>query len=233
MVQSYPVLLFCVAALVDMALSRKVLLWLLAPVALVFIYFNIWITYIYHKGDLFDNDCMSRAYFWRIAGRFSAPPGIAVLKENPDLFEGEPHNARTIYQNDFEKETGPFFTTIAGTTGQILTLGKDNQNSPVFRFPFAPPHPSWLRAQASFHCAAKEYEGWKMAQFVVRLMHKDSIVKERMIRVYRILADQQTKTISLDMKLPAADYDSVNVLFWNGSSDKQLWIDDLKVTVFD
>jgi hypothetical protein len=54
-----------------------------------------------------------------------------------------------------------------------------------------------------------------------------------MIRVYRILADQQTKTISLDMKLPAADYDSVNVLFWNGSSDKQLWIDDLKVTVFD
>lgn len=234
MVQSYPILLFCIAALIEVALSRKVVLWLLAPVALVFIYYNTWITYIYHKGELFDNDCMSRAYFWRVVGRFSAPADIAVLKENPDLYEGSPKDAHIIYHNDFDAETGPYYTTLPGSAGKALLLTKDNQNSPFYKFPFTGGNARWIKAQATFHCNEKETEGWKMAQFIIRLVHKDSIVKERMIRVYRLLGDHQTRNIAIDMKLPAAAvYDSVNILFWNGASDKPLWIDSLEVKAFN
>jgi len=219
MIQSYPVLLFCIAALVEAAFSRKLLFWILTPVSIVFIYYNIWITYNYHKGGLYDNDCMTEAYFWRVAGRWSAPANIAVLKENPDLFEGQPKDGRIIYRNDFG--------------GKPLLLNTENQNSPIYKFPFTAKNVQWLRAQATFRCNEKEYEDWKMAQFIVRLINKDSIVKENMIRVYRLLGDNETRTISLDMKLPHASYDSVNVLFWNGGSDKPLWIDDLEVRAFN
>jgi hypothetical protein len=45
MVQSYPILLFPLTALVDVALSRKPLRWLFTAIALLFIYFNVWITW--------------------------------------------------------------------------------------------------------------------------------------------------------------------------------------------
>ncbi len=232
MIQSYPVLFFCIAALVNAVLNRKALTWLCVLPALFFIYYNTWITYIYHKGDLFDNDCMSEAYFWRIAGKWSAPAGIAVLKDNPDLFEGLPKNIKTIYHNDFDTSTGPFYDTLPGINGKVLALNKNNQVSPYYKFAFTGNQASWLRAQANFHCDEKEYEGWKMAQFIVRLIKKDSVIKERMIRVYRLLDNNQTRNISVDMKLPEAGFDSVNVFFWNGGSEKPLWIYNLEVKAF-
>ena len=232
MIQSYPVLFFCIAALVNAVLSRKALAWLCVLPALFFIYYNSWITYIYHKGDLFDNDCMSEAYFWRIAGKWSAPSGIAVLKDNPDLFEGQPKNINTIYHNDFDTATGPFYDTLPGINGKVLALNKNNQVSPYYKFAFTGNQATWLRAQATFHCDEKEYEGWKMAQFIVRLIKKDSVIKERMIRVYRLLDNNQTRNISIDMKLPGVSFDSVHVFFWNGGSDKPLWIYNLEVKAF-
>jgi hypothetical protein len=233
MIQSYPVLLFPVASLVQAAMSRKVLLWILSPVAVVLLYYNIWVTYVYHKGTLYDVNCMSEAYFWRVAGRWSAKPEIALLKENPDMYEGQPRNVQLIYRNDFEQESGPFFVSHANGKGKSLFLNKEQQNSPVFKFAFANKSATWLRATATFHCNNKEWESWKMAQFIVRLVNKDQKVKENMERVYRLLDDGETKNISLDMRLPRTNYDSIHVLFWNGGSDKPIWIDNLEVSVFN
>ncbi len=232
MVQSYPVLAFTIAALVDAAFERKILLWLGAPVVVAFLYFNFWITSIYHKGDLFDNDCMSEAYFWHIAGRWSAPPNTALLKENPDVFFGEPIDPHLLYKNDFTNERGDFFVPHKTGIEQSLHLDKDHQNSQVFKFAYTGQGSKHLRVAATFRCDSKEWEGWKMAQFIVRLVNKGVIVKENMERIYRVLNDGETKTISLDVKLPEATFDSVNVLFWNGSSDKPIWIDDLKAWSF-
>jgi len=262
MVQSYPVLLFTVAALVSAALDRKILLWILTPVVLVFLYFNIWITCIYHKGTIYDNDCMSEAYFWKVVGKWSVPLNTALLKENPDMYDSQPKQMTLIYENDFKNDSGDYFVLhpsdmLAGNIPANMALGntaadihwhdtyvviahkpkslhldQNHQNSPTYKFAFPGKDAKWLRAQATFHCEAKEWEGWKMAQFIVRLTDKGKIVKENMERVYRVLTDQDTKTINLDVKLPEAACDSVHILFWNGSSDKPIWIDDLKVFSF-
>ena len=71
-----------------------------------------------------------------------------------------------------------------------------------------------------------------MAQFVVKLTYKGNVVKQNMIRVYRLLGVNDTKNISIDMKLPEAPYDSVNIFFWNADSDKPLWISDLQTVTF-
>jgi len=232
MVQSYPVLFFCVASLVQAVLDRKVLAWALAPVALAFLYYNTWLTYIYHHGDLYDNDCMTEAYFWRIAGRWHAPASVAVLKDNPDLYEGQPKNMLLLYPANRGLDSGRILDQLTPENGGMLLLNKSNQESPVTRFAYTGSGARWLRAQATFRCDEKEYEGWKMAQFIVRLIKKDSTVKERMIRVYRLLGDHETKNISMDVRLPDVPFDSVHVFFWNGGSDKPLWISNLEVRAF-
>ena len=54
-----------------------------------------------------------------------------------------------------------------------------------------------------------------------------------MIRVSRMLGDNETREIAIDVQLPATQFDSVHILFWNGGSSKQLTIDDVKVWAFE
>lgn len=231
MVQSYPVLMFAIAALVQAMLERKWVMALCAPLMAGCVYWNVWVTYMSHKGDLFDNDLMPKAYFWRIAGRWNLPWNITLLKDNPEMYEGTPEKPVQLYRNDFSSDTGIVYLPHTNDNGKTLKLDRAHENSPVFKFPFAG-GTQWLRVQAKFHCEHKEGENWKMAQFIVRIMYKGTIVKESVERVYRVLGDYQTKEIPLDMKVPPVLIDSVNVLFWNVSSDQPIWIDDLKAWSF-
>ncbi len=235
MVQSYPAFMFPMTMLVSVALDRKFFLWLITPVALLFIYFNVWITWHYHKGDLYDSESMSKHYFWRVVGRWSAPRSTIVLRDHTDLFEEHPRDLHLIYQTDFKNDTGSGYRTETGGARYFL-LNKETQESPFYHFAFSGDNAKWIRVQAEFHCGNKEWDVWKMAQFVVRLVDKNKpgkgIVKENMIRIYRVLNDGEKKNISLDMKLPQQHYDSVSISFWNSGSDKELAIDSLKAWDF-
>ncbi len=230
MVQGYAMLMFPLASLVSLALDKKILLWLFTPVALLFIYFNAWITWQSHKGGLYDADCMTESYFWRVLGRWSVPENTIVLRDKTELFEAQPVDPHLLYQNDLRSDT-------ASSDAKYLVLNKQIQTSPVYSFPFSGDNAKWLRVQATFHCGHKEWNVWKMTQFVVRLIDKsktgERIVKENVILVSRLLHDGGTRNISLDMKLPPNEhYDSVRILFWNGDSDKELDIRDLKAWTF-
>ena len=236
MVQCYPALMFPLAALITVAFDKKILLRMVMPIALLFMYFNIWITWHYHKGQLYDNECMTKAYFWRVAGRWSVPENTIVLRDNTELYEAEPRDSRLLYQNDLKSDTG---ISAAGTrnAAKELVLDKQKQLSSIYKFAFNGKGAKWLRTQATFHCKNKEWNTWKMAEFIVRIKSNNEpnnkIVKENMIRVYRMLDDGGNKDLSLDMKLPEAHFDSVEIQFWNGDSDKELGIDSLKVWSFN
>lgn len=232
MIQSYPVLIFPLAALVQAALNRKVLLWILTPFALVFMYFNLWMTWQYHRGKFYDNDCMNERYFWRAAGRWSVPGYTIELKDNPDLFEGDQKNTQQVYYNGFEDTALINNTQQALTGSRSLRLDKEHQNSPIYKFDFPKKESGWLRIQATFRCNDKEWEPWKMLQFIVRLKQYDTIVKENVIRVYRVLNEMETRDIFMDVKLPEQNYNNVDILFWNGESEKVVWIDELKAWHF-
>ena len=53
-----------------------------------------------------------------------------------------------------------------------------------------------------------------------------------MVRVFRVLQDNETKRIYFDAKIPDA-YDRVIVSCWNADSDRPLLLDDLKVFLFE
>jgi len=237
MVQSYPVLIFPFAALINTATSRKALAGVLAIFSLIFIYMNVWITYHYHKGALYDPEFMTRRYFRRVVGRWDVPISTIVLRDNTDLFEGQPRNMRLVYEHDFEQDTGTFITTHA-ISGSKSLLVKAGQITPVLSVPFTGKDMQWLRVQATFRCDKKEWYGWNMAQFIVKLKEANEqdtskSARYNMLRVNRLLNEGETKDISLDMKLPAARYDTLQIWFKNILSDKDLTVDNIKAWDFN
>lgn len=233
MVQSYAVMMFPMAAMVQSVFDRKWLASLFIPVALVFTYFNIWVIYHYHKGGMYDTDCMTKNYFWRVAGHWQAPPeNTIVLRDGGELYEGTPRDLNCFYGNDLEQDTTLPEQTDAIQGKRSWLLDKNKGQTPICSLVLPAKMAQWLRVSATFRCNNKEWDVWSMAQFVVRAYKKDQLVKENMVRVYRLLNDHDTKDISVDMELPRAGVDSVTYFIWNANSEKQLWIDNIKACTF-
>ena len=152
-----------------------------------------------------------------------------------DFFTGNASSGRLLYQNDFESGSGNGYTDQAIDGSRSLILNKDIQATPVFSVPCESATAEWIKLQARFRCKNKEWDMWKMAQFVVRFKDSkqpDKIIQENLIRVYRQLNDGETKDISYYVKTNGDYFNQVELLVWNGGSDHELVIDDLKVWAY-
>ncbi|MCY7330147.1 MAG: hypothetical protein LH618_16470, partial [Saprospiraceae bacterium] len=113
-----------------------------------------------------------------------------------------------------------------------LLLAKNKQFSPEYVVPLEHTD-GWLRATVTFQCEPKEWEFWKMTQFVLRFYDGDKKIKERMIRLQRHVDNQEVKTIFFDTRLPKQYFDRATVLFWNADGEKTTRLDDLRVEWFE
>lgn len=233
MIQCYPVLFFPFASFIDLAWSKKVLLWITAPFVLLFLYFNIWLTYQQHHGTIYSVDNMTKAYYLRVVGRWSVPAETMKLRDNPDLFEGIPKNMALVYQNDFEQDTSLIKLRSAIDGERSVYLDQIHQASQVYKFQYQQGKATWLRAQATFKCVTKEWQLWNIPQFVVHYYKNGKEIKTGMIRIDRFINEGETKDLYIDTRIPDEEIDTVGISYWNADSEKELLIDDLKVWSFN
>ncbi|WP_276133906.1 hypothetical protein [Polluticoccus soli] len=235
MIQSYPVILFPMAALIQYVYHRRVLAWVLSPVIILLAFFNIWFTYNAHAGQgLYDPNGMTKAYYWNVIYRYNVDPEVEKLKDTDELFSGKPLQMKLVFSYDFESDTTVALSTqptMNGMRSGVIGPGIEYLNLPVFAYSSS--DAKWLRAQATFKCISKEWEAWKIPQFIVRFMNKDVIVKERMIRTCRFLDEEDTKELFIDVKTPEEAFDSVHIFIWNPGSNKTLLVDDVQVWSFN
>jgi hypothetical protein len=234
MIQSYPILFFPLATLIDVAFKKRIWKWVLTPFVILFVYFNIWITYQAHsKTGLYDSDAMTSKYFWAVAGRLQTSPEKQKLKDTDELFEGKPKNLVMLYADNFERGTISLPKELTPIEGKN-SLYTDNQHpyTKTITVPYKK-DADWLRTQFTFRCAAKEWTTWKMPQFVVRFSMGNRIVKSNMIRISHLLAGGEQKNIYLDTKIPVVPFDSVSVFIWNAGSDQYIIADNLKLWSFN
>lgn len=234
MIQCYPILFLPFASLIDVAIKKKVWLWVLTPVVLLFVYFNIWLTYQQHHGTIYSVDNMTKAYYLRVAGRWHVPEETKKLRDNPDLYEGIPRNLTLVYQHDFESDTELVKLRKAINGERSLYLDKIHPNSVTYRFQYSGgADVTWLRTQATIRCVTKEWQLWNIPQFIVHYYKGDKEVKTSMIRIDRFIDEGETKDLYIDTRVPEEAFDAVGISFWNADSDKELLIDDLKVWSFN
>ena len=235
MVQAYAILAFPLASLLQwMIRQRRWLIYSFTALCLFFSYYNLWWTHQAHRGGLFASEQMTKPYFWRVLFRYQVPEEVNKLLDTKYIFEGERHKVRSIYENDFEADTTAYDCPLPPIQGQhSLCLGQEQQFSPAYSIPFKPEGRHWLRATASFRCQEKEWDTWRMTQFIVRFMQGEQKVKEHVLRVYRFLDNGTTRELYIDCKYPRKPFDRVEVAFWNADSNKPIAIDDLKVEVYE
>jgi len=234
MVQSYAVLAFPLASFINHIYNKRIWNYIFWTICAVFIYYNLWLTHQAHRGGLLDAENMTKSYFWKILGKYEMPLDAKKLLDTDEEFRGARENIKIIYKNDFEANTIEglcSYSTIAGKYS--LCLNKERQSSPVFKIPLSNKNANWIRATATFNCQVKEWYQWNMTQFIIRFLNNDKIVKERMIRVHRLLNAGETKSIFIDVRFPKEDFNKIGILFWNAEGDKNIMIDDLKVEKFN
>lgn len=236
MVQSYPVLMFPIAALFNAMLKRRWLAFILSPVVLLFVYINIWYTYNSHAGDgVLDAKTMSEQYFWRVVGRWHPlPKRYDALKDLNEFFDGKATNLRLLYTNNYEDSTVRTHGA-AITGGRSLYLGNtgDDVYAPWEKVAFSAGKGKWIRAQATFLTGQVESDAWLMRQFTLRFFKGGEIIKHSALRVDRFLKPGKPGIVSFDVRVPEKPFDSVGVSYWNPGSADTLLIDDLKVWSFD
>jgi hypothetical protein len=220
MIQSYPVLLFTLATLVELVLNKKLIKWILMLLVLLFVYLNIWWTYQAHTEDgLVDALCTTKEYYWKMVGRWSLPEKYQKLKDTDELPEQEPSEPRLLYTD---------------TTRAQYCVDKEVQNKHVLSLPYhkAGDDNSWVRVTAHFKSKQKEWNVWKMPQFIVAFKSGDKAFKTRMIRVHRFLGDYDARELFLDLKIPKEQCDTLSVDFWNGEGDKETCFEGLSISEF-
>ncbi|MCB9274811.1 MAG: hypothetical protein H6564_12280 [Lewinellaceae bacterium] len=235
MVQAYAILAFPLASLIQWLLRQK--RWLqygFVALSLLFSYYNLWWTHQAHRGGLFASEQMTKPYFWRVLFRYDVPEEALKLLDTKYIHEGQRHGVQLIYENGFEADSSATGCPLPPISGQhSLCLGKEQQFSPVYDIPFQPEKRQWLRASATFRCQDKEWDTWRMTQFIVRFKQDDEKVKEHLIRVYRFLDTGQSRELYLDCKFPRKPFNHIEVAFWNADSDKPIAIDNLKIEVYE
>lgn len=233
MIQSYPIILFPFAHLIGYLLRHKAWLMVAMPFIVLATYMNIWFTVQAHGGEgLYDSETMTKAYYWRVAGRWHVPRETAKLKDIDELFEGMPKSLKPAYTNTLETDTSLSISTDALEGSRSIVMNPAHDVSNKYTFPLPADGADWLRAQATFHIKGKEWTAWRMTQFIVGFFSEGRIVKEKMIRVHRFLDDGYTRDIYLDVKLPNVKVDSCQIYFWNVGSEREIQIDNIKAWTF-
>jgi len=231
LIQSYPVLGLATAALYDQVRLRRVPRTVVNGFLVVCIWYNLWWTHQSHLGGLMKAEEMNESYFWAVVGRNRVDERAQNLLENDYFFSGSPTSFTRIYRNYFDQDSAQNAIVVPGKAGKSILLDGQFQFSQLYFFS-VPPGSRYIRATATFEITDKEWEVWKMTQFIIRFYKKGQIVQTNQVRVQRLLADQENKRTSIDAKVPEGEFDAACVLFWNAGGEKSIFIDDLEVIAY-
>ena len=234
MIQIYPILAIPFAAFLRWVSPHKIGKGFIAVASAICIYLNIWLIYQAHGGKDFELEETTQAFLRATYGRWNVPLETRKLLDNKYDFQGEKRDVEVVYSHDFEHDTAQNINSQYVISGKkSLLVNSEKPFSPKYEIPLTHKGKKWLRATATFRSGTKEGTAWKMLQFMLVFKKGGKDVKGHFIRPHRLMSDNETKRIWLDVKIQRIDFDTLVIGFWNVDSQTAMLIDDLEVEVFD
>ncbi len=233
MVQSYPIFAFFIAAAIEKALKKTFVKFILFGFISICIYHNIWWTHNVHRGGLWDAYDMTKAYYYRVLGRWSAPADAIKLYDTNELFEGERKDITLICKNNFDNDTAVI------KLGKLLNgspadyVNGNRQYSTITEIPIKFGQAKWIRIRNTFLSQNKEWNFWLMTQVTVKFFNREEVIKENMYRPHRFLHDGQISDLYFDVKVPNTPFTKVKLLYWNAGGQNETLIDNIEVETYN
>ncbi len=230
MVQYYTVLAFPFCHLIEKVESSKWLKYLFWAVTLLLGYLGGWWVYQAHAGEIQPLE-MSRAYYWKKVGRWTADEEDKKLLYNRHVYRPTPQNPIIIFSQNFESDTT--FNIVEAEGTRKLNLSKAHPHAHIWTLTPDMPLKKWIRLTAEFTCVDKEWDLWKQADWIVRFKNGDKVRQTNSLKVQNFLDTGQTKSIYMDAKIPNKKWDHAEIFFWYTESEKELHVDNLIIETFD
>ena len=213
MIQAYPVLCFPIAAFINWVGKKQIgMRWFITIFVCLCASYNVWLTHESHKGGLFQGGEMNRRYYWAILGHLDVPKNTMALLDNEE--------------NDL-KTVG--FDSVIFSKPEEELIDDRHQYSKELFFK-VPANAKMLRAEATFITTQKEWDTWRMPQFIVRFYKNGEVFKTNFIRINRLMGDNETSRLHVDALIPDT-FDKASILFWGAGSHKVLRIKDPEIKV--
>ena len=229
MVQYYPILAFPLSALIEKVMGHQVLKWIFGLVFLILSYLSVWWVYHAHGGQVQALE-LSRKYYWNKVGRWTADDEDRKMLDNKHVFRGDLKNIIQLYQNDFEQDSSA--NAFVKDGNRKIRMSKELQFSPEYTIENKGESKNWMRITALFDCTNKEWDLWRQTQFTIRFYNGEKEIQTNMIRLHRFIHDGQSMEIYMDAKVPKG-WTKAKVFLWNADSDKEMFMDNLKIVMFD
>ena len=233
MIQTYAVLAWPLAAAHRWLLTRRVWLVAYAVFAALTCYYSLWLTYQAHRGGLLVVGQMTRAYWWRILGRYEVPAEARLALDTNYDFTGTPRNTQVIWQEDFETPTDSSACARPPLAGRCsLLLDAAHPSSREYVIPARRGQFRWVRGSALASSSDYEYQEGHYTQFVVKFCQGDKVLRERTVQYQRVLQPGVPQQLSFYIKAPSADFDHLKVVFLHHGTASMLF-DNASLTAFD
>ncbi|MDX1406546.1 MAG: glycosyltransferase family 39 protein [Saprospiraceae bacterium] len=232
MIQMYPVLAFPLAATTTVMLRQgKLLQGMMVLILAGCIWYNGWLTHQAHRGGLFYPGQMTSAYFWKTLGRQHAPETTRFLLDTDEMYHGPRKGVELIAWETFEESVADQQCRAApDQTGTCVLPGSEHM---LLATPVDEIHGSWLRVTGKVYAPDKEWDPWKMARLTVKASFNETVVKEKMIRIFRVLDAREYRRIWLDLQLPRVPINHLEVRLINTDSQVPVLVTEIEIESFD
>ena len=232
MVQSYALLAFPMAALVEAGWKRWWSRVVLLPILLFGIALNLFQTWQAHLGGL-DPENMNRAYYWQLFFNTHVTASDQLLMDSDVRPFRNPKVVETVFFRDFEV-IGPDSLQVSRDTAfsgnQSLKIDPLSKST-IYSIPYQPDQNkvNGLHVSGQFFGYKKEWDIWKMGQLHIAFAQSGVTIYDNQVRVPRVMESRHWVEIGADFRFPEESFDEIRVYFDNPSEVKTVYIDDLKV----
>ncbi len=234
MVQLYPVLAFPMTAFIQAAAGwNRYYRWILIIVITACIYHNLWVTHASHRGGILFPGSMTDAYMAHILWRYEVQKESLFLLDTDELYMGDRSMIHRLKTEGFEQDTvrGACNEPVISGAGSFCLSGE--AAPAIIQVEISPENSgSWLRGGATFRAGAKEWDIWKSPYLMFRLYLGDKVIKEKHIRLFRVLEHGETKELWADLKIKGLSFDRAELGVFNPGTQLPLLIDDMYIEGF-
>ncbi len=218
MVQVYPIIAFGLCAVADKILTSSIILKIISvPLVLFFIYLNLWFTHQAHHGGMLHCGMMTKAYYWKTLGRWEKDINDLKLLDTNEEY------------NDQTRKN----VQVLKATEQVSLLNTDSQYSERITIQGTQDKVDWYRLNADIELSQKEYDIWKMRQMIVGFYNGEELIKQKFIRIDRLIGERESNQVYLDVEYPTKPFNKIEALIWNAGSNKSCKIKQLTLESFN
>lgn len=240
MLQGSAILMLPFATFIEYVNTKRLLVFIFYPIAILFLYLNIWWTHGAHHGGFVSASDMTKAYYYKTVGKMKINQAdrkflfvneeyngsdtgkilIHAYNSNDTLQSKDEYGGKNLFLAQFQISSKNFSYQPNPSNPSNPSLNQQSQRSQRYK---------WYRFSAHVRCMQNNWDSNFMTLMGIQFVKNDQVIKECKLQLDQLFYKEQEQTIFIDTEAPD-QYDKIEIYFSNSNEVKGAFvIDDVKL----